>query len=1148
MTKLRAIFSNDYHGIEIFLEKVLKPIFGDYEKGYDDFSAPEQKEAYQKANISQIKHAATFEFYGSELKVFDVTVSDDKKLEKNKVGIQTFIRRYIEQFEGALIVFHHQNTENAEWRLSYLEKRESAKNTTTAKRYTYILGKNVSARTITQRFEVLQKEKENGKLALGDLTKAFAVGTLSDDFFAEYKIFYEDFVQYITGFRYVKQGNKWVKTKIHEINKEIFSQFVQIAKNENQNANDEEFDLIAQKYVRDYVKKLMGRLVFLQFLQKKGWLAVKENEAWGSGDKNFLYNIFNKADESVKENFLEEILEPLFFKTLNLDRGENNALAEEKICKVYGENIRIPYLNGGLFEKDIIDDTKIAFPKEFFCNPDFAESKRSFAGAKEDYPYTKSCGLFDFFSQYNFTIDETDSDEKELGVDPEMLGKIFENLLEDNKDKGAFYTPKEIVQYMCQESLIAYLQTQTNIDENAIRDFVTKKELDQEKITQKDALLIKEKLASIKICDPAVGSGAFPMGMLNELKDLHIALKSTKDLTTKDIAQIKKDIVKQNIYGVDIEKGAIDIARLRFWLSIIVDEDEPLPLPNLDYKLMQGNSLLESFEGVDLSKISVAETLSGKGLNLLNEYEDPNDAWKIQKNTEIDAFNENIKDFFDITNHDVRSKKQTEIFEFIKRRITDKLDVKSKEKRQKLLGLDGEYKKLHSDLDFLKNNKTDPAYIKKGKELETIFEKRQNLENEIRQSEKKLENVAKLTQNNSHFFLWHTWFNDVFASKGGFDVVIGNPPYIDSETMTNNGLEWERKLLQSKFENLSGNWDIYMAFFELALSLGKVVSYITPDKWLSKPFGLKFRKNQMRNRMSIITRTGSKTFENATVDGIITLFNPKTNLLKAFEFVASDKIILKSSKNISEIEEPYLIDFMFSEHSSILDKIETIKGKLSDYAICEGACATSDFYIVKDLIEENSKPNLSKYYKLINTGTIGKYHNKWDEKEISYGGKFSYPIVKKSSFRQNLGQTYIARADSPKIIFKGLNLLDVCIDENAEILPGKSTMVICSKNIDLLKFLLGFLNSKLPFFYIKNKYSSSSYCGGITFTKDMFNNLPLNATPAEQAPIISLVEKILAAKKQDSASDTSALEAKIDTLIYKLYGLTAEEIAIVEGK
>ena len=543
MTNFRQIFENDFCGTDKFLDEVLKPIFGDYEKGYDELtSGDDEKERAKSANIEKIRHAATFDFFGSELKVFDVTVSDRKKLENNRVGIQSIVRQYIAQFEGALIVFHHQNVHNQEWRLSYVEKRTNAKDSTSAKRYTYILGKGHPAKTITDNFKNLANDRDI--LTISDLTNAFSVAPLSNEFFDEYREHYASLVEYISGKRFIKKGGKFVEEKTKNANGAFKNAF----------GGDD-------KLVRDYVKKMMGRLVFLHFLQKKGWLGVPQNAEWGNGDKNFIYNLFNKASEDVKKDFLEQALEPLFFKTLNIDRGED-AIAPKAICDIYGSKIRIPYLNGGLFEEDELDKKKVKFKKEHFE------------------------ALLTFFSQYNFTIDETDPDDQEIGVDPEMLGKIFENLLEDNKDKGAFYTPKEIVQYMCRESLIAYLEERSlsKVEmngasatlSNRVRNFVLNH--DASSFSEGEKATILNALLNVKVCDPAVGSGAFPMGMLNEL------LACTQLLTgnSKSRAELKKHIVKNNIYGVDIEKGAVDIARLRFWLAIIVDEEEPIPLPNLD--------------------------------------------------------------------------------------------------------------------------------------------------------------------------------------------------------------------------------------------------------------------------------------------------------------------------------------------------------------------------------------------------------------------------------------------------------------------------------------------------------------------------------------------------------------------------------------
>ena len=292
-----------------------------------------------------------------------------------------------------------------------------------------------------------------------------------------------------------------------------------------------------------------------------------------------MYNLWQNSGK--RETFYQLILAPLFFDALNQNKRPN-----EEFTLSDGQTFRIPYLGGGLFEKDRNEPDFLTFPKSLFEN------------------------LFDFFNEYNFTIDENDPHENEIGIDPEMLGHIFENLLEDNKDKGAFYTPKPIVKYMCQESLIQYLLTafekegliegeeEKNIREEQLGHLVRKYEANE--LIEHDHLLAKA-LYDIKVCDPAIGSGAFPMGILNEMVMLINVLHNASPDVVEDIwkmdnwqpATVKKHIIQNSIYGVDIEKGAVDIARLRFWLSLIIDEEKPTTLPSLDYKIVVGNSLIK---------------------------------------------------------------------------------------------------------------------------------------------------------------------------------------------------------------------------------------------------------------------------------------------------------------------------------------------------------------------------------------------------------------------------------------------------------------------------------------------------------------------------------------------------------------------------
>ena len=601
---LKSVFDNDYQGYPIFLDKVIRPIFGDELEVFpvkDDITIDIAREALKKANIRSIYRVAQIDSDTDVdvVEVFDVTLEDNANISRSRVGIQRIIRSRVFQFTHAFMIFHYENPEGRNWRFSYAYKRGTQADTTEAKRYTYLFGKNLHCRTAIDRFVTLAGSKKDNKALL----EAFSVEALSDEFFDTYRKQYAKFVRYITGKEYVKEGSKWVEKQTGTPNEKIFSAF----------GNNE-------KTVRDYIKKLMGRITFLHFLQRKGWLC---------GDYNYMLNLFKKSNK--KDDYLDAVLEPLFFGILNTKPEKRKALfAEQKWdSSLLKDWAAIPYLNGGLFEADDEDSLSIKFPKDFFSE------------------------LLEFYSEYNFTVDENDPDDAEVGVDPEMLGKIFENLLEDNKDKGAFYTPKEIVRYMCQESLIAYLVEKSGIEEAQIRAFVTNPYEEAEKLTEKDIDTLFDALVAVKICDPAIGSGAFPMGLLNELVRCEEALVLGKE-ENKDRAHLKKLIIKNNIYGVDIEKGAIDIARLRFWLSLVVDEDTPSPLPNLDYKIMQGNSLLESYKGLDLSHI-----LDGQD-GLLNFGE------SIRE-----ELNRKIEKYYSCTDHQQKKQLQHDINELVHQQIVE---------------------------------------------------------------------------------------------------------------------------------------------------------------------------------------------------------------------------------------------------------------------------------------------------------------------------------------------------------------------------------------------------------------------------------------------------------------------------------------------
>lgn len=949
---------------------------------------------------------------------------EDGSVLRRKVGLRNLIRPYLGYgFDAALAVFN----DGTNWRLSLIcDLKEDA---TSTKRFTYVFGdEKAFYKTPILRFESL-RTKANEFL---EIKKAFSVEALSDDFFDEYRKQYAEFVKFLTGKEYVKKGNKWVEQKTGEPDAQYFTSFKE-----------------DDKLVRDYIKKMMGRIVFLYFLQSKGWLA---------GNLHYMHDLFYDASDEAKENFLDKVLEPMFFGLLNTKPEDRSSapLVNGVGVKYIPNADKIPYLNGGLFQQEKIDEVDSCFPAGMFQS------------------------LFDFFDSYNFTIDENDPNDAEVGVDPEMLGKIFENLLEDNKDKGAFYTPKEIVRYMCQESLTAYLQT--GIEDAEVKEHIANfvKTNDVEELggaSSELAMSIDRKLIDVKICDPAIGSGAFPMGLLREL---YACRKSIEIFEEDNAADIKRHIIQNNIYGVDIEKGAVDIARLRFWLALIIDEKEPMPLPNLDFKIMQGNSLLESYKGVDLDVTSKKlktgkDTKKTRGVLSLG-FEETD----VQK-----TIQDLVKSYFSITDHTLRAQRRQQIDKYVK--------------------------------DYIK------VCAEGNHEVQDA--------------------VDELEIPNDQFFLWHTYFADVFE-QGGFDIVIGNPPY-------NEVRDLDKELQESYKKSLfyaqarGGRLNLFQFFYPLALYILKsygICSFITQNSILAEESAIGNRKMIFSD--SLVLKVDSfperdnvrlRVFESVKMSVAILLIRKQTNIVDQTFHVnvwkdkfMSSKSILKISKQ--EIMQVYPNDLVIP----ICDNIRwNILSKMRSVGIFSINAQAGEIDMTK------YKSNFSQdkiAYRVVTGAQVLRY------RLTDTPSQGSVLYLKKV----DLSESRYAAFEQERIVMQRITGVDSKIRIIATMLPkctycANSTNYIsgCSNQIDLL-YLLGVLNSKSINFFFKQTSTNTNV------TSKEIAKFPILVNVNSISVITKLVKEILDLKQR--MFDTSALENQIDFLVYHLYGLTYDEVLIIDPK
>ncbi|HEB8411170.1 TPA: Eco57I restriction-modification methylase domain-containing protein [Campylobacter jejuni] len=1000
--------------------------------------------------------------------------------------------------------------------------------------------------------------------------------------------FYKELL-YILGLCESKQNSKLIIAKSEESKEEQGTFYTAI----NSKLKEENFETILKLLIL-----WLNRILFLKLIESN---LVRFND-----DKNLKFLNFKKIPDFDK-------LSELFFEVL----------AKEKSTRKKSEFAYLPYLNSSLFEKQSIENTleisslsndlKLFYYKNTVLKDDKCKAKKGQVGLLEY--------LFEFLDSFDFGSDDEQSEilsQKEL-ISSSVLGNVFEKL--NGYKEGSFYTPSFITSYMCKESITKVVldkfNAQFDLDAKDISEL-------RRSLRKEDKKAQKELLNSIKICDPAVGSGHFLVSALNVMLSIYDELnlfdeefylevqndeilitgrkgefieykrpstpKDKAHLIQQELFHTKKDIIENNLFGVDINPNSCEITKLRLWIELLKHsfyqsfDDENYhdlkTLPNIDINIKCGNSLVSYFEtGKSLNHYPNIKERMGKYKRIVKDYKEGFYTDKSHINQEIKNLKISFKNFCFAD----KFKKEMKSF-------NDKCEKYSK-KYGNFLAVDDENLKF-----FVSANLT----------LFDFDEKEAT--KEFANLKKEYDNIFNLESN--HPFEWRFEFPEILDDDGnfkGFDLIIGNPPYIRQEE-----LKELKPHLAKNYKVYKGTSDIYTYFYELGFNVLKdngVLSYITSNKYTRAGYGEALREFLLKNVkfLEYTDLNGIKVFDSATVDTSILCFEKSKSKDNKFKYLALSNEILKTCaydiglyKDYAEFSQNSLSkeSFTFSdENTSVLKaKIERIgtplkewqgldiyRGILTGYNEAFIITTEKRNEILANCKDEAEKERTAKLIrKMLRGRDIKRYSYEWaglwvinthngyknqNGEKVEAINIEHYPSLKKHfdefypqlEKRADKGLTpynlrncaYLDEFEKEKIVWNPVSG-EYLFSYIKEHIFFNNSLFMMTLDVFSLKYILAFMNSNCYKWLITlktNLIQTGSYAYG---AKDKIERLPIPKINSKNEKLanelISLVDEILKAKEQDKNANTQELENKINSLVYKLYNLNEEEIKIIEGK